>query len=185
MSYRKLIWMVCLAVILTGAWDARADNGPSQTPAETQPPATTSQTASDSTATVPSVSQEILPTLSRIGISLLVIIVVIYGSVFLLKKLSGQRLGGGARGKTVKIIEQTYIAPKKSVCLLKMADRAILIGITDTNINLLTECNWDELPEMQKQQLQRSEQGFTQALTDAAGKLFRSRSGRGGSNETV
>ncbi|MEZ5359883.1 MAG: flagellar biosynthetic protein FliO [Candidatus Zixiibacteriota bacterium] len=187
MSYKKLIWMVCLAVILTGAWDARADSGQDLTPAESQPSATATNDfeADAEPVGVPSVSEEILPSLSRIGFSLLIIIAIIYGTVFLLKRLSGQRMGGGARGKTVTVIEQTYIAPKKSVCLLKMADRAVLVGITDTNINLLTECHWDDLPELQKQQIQRSEQGFTQVLTEAAGKLFRSKSAGGGSNETL
>lgn len=184
MSYKKLIWMVCLAVILTGAWDARAETGQNRTPAETQTPVVSPE-ADTTAAAVPSVTGDILPMLSRIGVSLLIIIVIIYGTVFLLKKLSGHRIGGGVRIKSVTVIEQTYIAPKKSVCLLKIADRAVLVGITDTNISMLTECNWDELPIEQKSQMQRPEQGFTQVLSDAAGKLFRNKGSRGGQNESL
>ncbi len=182
MFIKKLIWMVCLTVILSGAWDARAETGQNQTPAE-PPPATASQNTTETDATVPSVTEEILPTLSRIGVSLLVIVVIIYATVFLLKKLSGNKIGGAGKNKTVTVIEQTYIAPKKSVCLLKIADRAVLVGITDTNINMLTECEWEDLPENQREQAEKSNQGFTQALTDAAGKLFKGSTQKEGSDE--
>ncbi|MEE9442135.1 MAG: flagellar biosynthetic protein FliO [candidate division Zixibacteria bacterium] len=134
---------------------------------------------------VPSITSEVLPSLSRIGIALAVIVAIIYLTVFLLRKLSGNGLGRAARGKTVQVVEHTYLAPKKSVCLLKMADRAILVGITEANINLLTECEWDELPEENRQMITKSSKGFQNALTEAAGKLFKNRAVKGGGNETT
>jgi flagellar biosynthetic protein FliO len=104
--------------------------------------------------------------------------VIIYAAVFLLRRLSGSRLSGG-RGKTIQVIEQTYLAPKKSVCLLKLADRAVLIGITDTSINMLTELEWDSLPPEVVKKLTQPPTGFPGFLNEAAGKLFRGRSTKG------
>lgn len=129
-----------------------------------------------------SLIQESMPSLARILAALLVIIVVIYLGVFLLRRMSGNRLGSG-RGKTIQVIEQTYLAPKKSVCLLKLADRAVLIGITDAAITLLTELEWDSLPPEVVKKLAESPAGFSGFLNDAAGKLFGGRSGKGAGRE--
>ena len=158
-------------------------------PAMAEPEAASSAAAADSLnapgreaseTAVPAVTYDLLPSLAKIGLSLVIIVVVIYLSVFGLKKLSGSRLGGANRGKTVQIIEHTYLAPKKSVCLLKMADRAVLIGITEANINLLTECDWEEIPEETRQSLRKVSNGFPGLLGEAAGKLFKIKTRRGG-----
>ena len=181
MSIKKFIWVICLAVILTGAWDASADVGqaaPDSLAAavgETQ-----AQSTQQAEIQVPSVTDDILPSLSRIGISLLVIIVIIYGTVFLLKKLSGNKVSGGGRGRAIQVIEQTYVGPKKSVCLLRMADRAVLIGITDSQINMLTECEWEALPADSRESIQKSQAGFSSLLSDAATKLFKTKGGTHG-----
>ncbi len=125
-----------------------------------------------------SLIQDSVPSLARIVVALLVIVVIIYAAVFLLRRLSGSRLSGG-RGKTIQVIEQTYLAPKKSVCLLKLADRAVLIGITDTSINMLTELEWDSLPPEVVKKLTQPPTGFPGFLNEAAGKLFRGRSTKG------
>lgn len=125
-----------------------------------------------------SLIQDSVPSLARIVVALLVIVVIIYATVFLLRRLSGNRASGG-RGKTIQVIEQTYLAPKKSVCLLKLADRAVLIGITDASINMLTELEWDSLPPDVVKKLSQPPVGFPGFLNEAAGKLFRGRSTKG------
>jgi len=141
----------------------------------------TTAAAADSAAsmTIPSVTETVLPSLTRIVFSLLIIVAIIYASVFLLKKLSGNRLGSGTRGKTIRVIEQTYLAPKKSVCLLKLADRAVLIGITDNTINMLTEISLDDLPEDITEAVTKQNLNFQGFLNNATGKLFGGRSKRG------
>lgn len=129
-----------------------------------------------------SLIQESVPSLARILAALLIIIIVIYVGVFLLRRMSGNRLGSG-RGRTIQVIEQTYLAPKKSVCLLKLADRAVLIGVTDASITMLTELEWDSLPPDLVKKLAESPAGFSGFLNDAAGKLFGGRSPKGGGRE--
>ncbi len=128
---------------------------------------------------IPALTESVVPSLTRIALTLCVVVAIIYLTVFLLKKLSGSRAGGTGRGKTVQVIEQTYLAPKKSVCLLKLADRAVLVGITDTSINLLTEFDWDSLPGDIIERAGRTQAGFPGILNEAAGKLFGGRKDRG------
>ncbi len=132
--------------------------------------------AADSTA--PSVTEMVMPSIGRIVLSLGIIILVIYATVFLLRKLSGGKVSGG-RGRTIQVIEQTYLAPKKSVCLVKMADRAVLIGVTDTTISLLTELDWDALPPETAPKANSPQAGFQGILTESLGKLFTGKGRRG------
>ena len=132
--------------------------------------------AADSAA--PSVTEMVMPSIGRIVLSLGIIILVIYATVFLLRKLSGGKVSGG-RGKTIQVIEQTYLAPKKSVCLVKMADRAVLIGVTDTTISLLTELDWDALPHETASKANPPQAGFQGVLAESLGKLFTGKGRRG------
>ncbi len=120
-----------------------------------------------------SVTESVLPSLMRIFITLILVVAFIYGTVFILKKLAGNRVAGS--GKTIQVIEHTYLAPKKSVCLLKMADRAVLVGITDTTINTLTEMDWESLPAEIGQRLQTQPKNFPGLLGNAAAKFFGSK----------
>lgn len=177
MRGKYIIWpvllMMCLALMPVGRADDEAGN-------QTVPSTTMSQESETDKepAEIPSLTESVLPSLTRIAISLVVIIGIIYLTVFLLRKLSGNRLGG-SKGTAIQIIEQTYLAPKKSVCLLKLADRAVLVGITDTSINLLTELDWDSLPQEAIGKSRSLQKGFPGFLNEAAGRLFGGRRGKG------
>jgi|GEM_PF-3137859 len=127
--------------------------------------------AETSQVSVPSVTGTVLPSLSRVIISLLVIVTLIYLSVFLMRRLSGGRIHSG-REKTVQVLEQTYIAPKKSVCLLKLADRLVLIGVSDAGISLLTEIDYGSLPSECLKKNSAAPEGFSGFLNGAIGKLL-------------
>lgn len=120
---------------------------------------------------VPNVSDSVLPSLTRLGMALLVIIVIIYLAVFLMRKLSGGRLGGG-KNRTIQIVEQAYLAPKKSVCLIKLADRLVLVGVTDSSISMLTEFDAESMPPDYLSRLKENPGGFQSILGDVTGKLF-------------
>ena len=128
---------------------------------------------------MPLLTDSVLPSLTKIGLSLLLVIVVIYGTVFLMRKLSGNRLAGAGSKKSVQLIEQTYLAPKKSICLVKLADRAVLLGMTDTQINFLTEIEWDAMPQEVHKKVEAQAIGFQSILNDAAGKIFGSKKKKG------
>lgn len=181
MYFKYLIWLGGLLVLF--CVPIIADNDISTDTVQTQQ--TAAQKPEPEEVQVPSITGEVLPSLSRIGIALAVIVAIIYLTVFLLRKISGNGLGRASRGKTVQVVEHTFLAPKKSVCLLKMADRAVLVGITEANISLLTECEWEELPEENRKITVKSSKGFQNILTEAAGKLFKPGTTKGGGNDVT
>jgi flagellar biosynthetic protein FliO len=171
-----------LGLVLVGLFWASAAAGPTDSAAVNRPVPLTAALDTVTDVGTSSLIQESVPSLARILAALMVIIIVIYVGVFLLRRMSGNRLGAG-RGKTIQVIEQTYLAPKKSVCLLKLADRAVLIGITDASITMLTELEWESLPPDVVKKLAESPAGFSGFLNDAAGKLFGGRSSKGAGRE--
>jgi len=174
MHTRKVWWAVAFVALMMGAAAASAQDVADMTP----PPAAGTDTTAASQHFTPSLTGTVLPSLTRIAVSLGVIVFIIYLTVFVLKKMSGGRIGG-KKGTTIQIIEQTYLAPKKSVCLLKLADRAVLLGITEGGITLLTEMDWETLPPDVAAKVSTGQAGFSGFLNDAAAKLFGGKPGKG------
>ncbi|MEK6578863.1 MAG: flagellar biosynthetic protein FliO, partial [Bdellovibrionota bacterium] len=44
----------------------------------------------------------------------------------------------GAQGKMIEVISSHYLGPKKSICVVKIAGRMMVLGITDESINLIS-----------------------------------------------
>jgi len=80
-----------------------------------------------------------MPSLIKLVSALIVVIICIYLGIFLLKKLMGKKYSGNSRKNFLEVLETTYIAPKKSVTLLRVADKAVLIGMSESHIAVLTE----------------------------------------------
>lgn len=167
---------VLLAVLFCAAQAALAGD-----PAVGAVPASPPTTDTLSAAATPGLGDSVLPSLTRLGLSLLAIVAIIYATVFLMRKLSGNKIG---RGRTIQIVEQTFIAPKKSVCLLKLGDRVVLVGITDSNINMLTELDCDTMPPEYLNKIKERPAGFQGFLGDAAGRLFGNKKS-GGANDAT
>ena len=60
--------------------------------------------------------------------------------------MSGRRAGAYTPG-AVEILGMTYIAPRKSVAIIKVLNRAYIVGITDSGINKLGEIPLSEALE--------------------------------------
>jgi flagellar protein FliO/FliZ len=180
---KKSFWPLLLALMLAlGAVVSAQDEVATQP--ESSPLTNQIGETENEAGEMPSLTESVLPSLTRIAISLIIIVAIIYATIFLLKKLSGNRIGG-RKGKAIEVVEQTYLAPKKSVCLLKLADRAVLVGITEQNINMLTEFNWEDLPEQTVEKGKRLQTGFPGLLNEAAGKLFGGRANKGAEREST
>jgi len=168
--------LLLAAIVLTAPTIMAGDPVTGTTPVS--PPKTDTLSA---TTPALGLTDSVLPSLTRLGLSLLAIVAIIYATVFLMKKLSGNKIG---RGRTIQIIEQTYLAPKKSVCLLKLADRVVLVGITENNISLLTELDCESMPAEYLNKINERPAGFQGFLNDATGKLF-GRKRNGGTSDAT
>jgi len=102
--------------------------------------------------------------------ALLLIMLMIYGVVWLLRYLMNKKNIGSIAASSIRVISTTYIAPKKSVTLLQVYDKAVLIGITENSMDALIEleedAGWKELIS-EAQETVHSESSFAQKLSKA------------------
>ena len=80
--------------------------------------------------------------------ALVVVIVCIYLSVALLKKAMGKKLSANKTSNSLEVLETTYLAPRKSLSLVRVAEKSVLLGVTDNNISVLTELDAEETVEL-------------------------------------
>jgi flagellar biosynthetic protein FliO len=69
---------------------------------------------------------------------LILAVAVIAGIMFLIKKISTQRM----ESKTsvdLKVISKITLQPKNHLFVVKVADKTLVLGVTDNTINILTE----------------------------------------------
>ena len=79
--------------------------------------------------------------------SLSVVVVLIIGFVWFMRKFVYNRSGSNISNGLVKVISTTFIAPKKSIHLVKIMDRILVIGITENQMQALAEFKEEEIPD--------------------------------------
>lgn len=125
---------VVLVIALLGVVTIRVDSGEAQrlsTPTTAQTDAATLEQMTSSPSP--------LPSLIKIGAALTVVVICIYVGLWLLKKFMGRKYSGGGQGGHLEVIESMYVAPKTTVSLIRVGERTVLVGVTETGVNMLTE----------------------------------------------
>ena len=73
---------------------------------------------------------------------LLIICLMLYGLLVFVKKYSFKR--GGKALLDIKVINNQMIMPKKFLSVVKVKDKLLILGVSETNITLLKEIDADE-----------------------------------------
>jgi flagellar protein FliO/FliZ len=76
---------------------------------------------------------------TRVISTLLIVIALIIATVYVLKKKYGVRTNLGRSRKLIQIVDHTPMGVKKSVFLVKVPGKHLLLGVTNDNIGLLAE----------------------------------------------
>ena len=112
----------------------------------------------------------------RMLLFLCLIIGLIYISLYLLKKYVYRTVSDKSDG-IFQILESTSIAPKKSLVLVKVLNRLLVLGISESQINTLTEFEEtavsDQLTKIQATNLARSGVNFQTQLGNFLRKVKR------------
>jgi len=110
----------------------------------------TSSTANTTTATTvgeTSLEKNIvgtaMPSMIRMICALIVVICCIYAGIFLLKRSMGKKYAGGGTN-ILEVLETASVAPKKTISLVKVLDKSVLIGVTENGISMLTELDQEQ-----------------------------------------
>ena len=76
---------------------------------------------------------------TRVISTLLVVIALIITTVYVLKKKYGVRANIGGKRRLIQVVDHTPMGVKKSVTLVKVPGKHLLLGLTNDRIELITE----------------------------------------------
>lgn len=77
----------------------------------------------------------------RTFLCLVVVVGMIFLMIFILRKFLYKDKRAG--DDYLKVLGSTFLGPKKSVCLVKVMDRILVLGVTESSITLLSEIGGD------------------------------------------
>ncbi len=98
------------------------------------------QTVADSTATMPRPEPIHMGwLLAKATLTLLLIIGLIFATVYLLRKYVYRGYSGSGSAEGLRILSQIQIQPKKFIALLQVYNRLLIVGISDASMHTLTE----------------------------------------------
>lgn len=99
----------------------------------------------DSTIVAASALPDATGLVVRMVLSLGIVLMLIWGAVYVLQRLSGKNGQlGGSNASHIRVLDRTYLAPKKAVYVLQIGSRTLAVGVTDTQISPLAELDPEE-----------------------------------------
>lgn len=121
------------------------------------------QTVADSSAAMPHAQSINMGwVLAKAILSLLLIIGLIFLSVYLLRKYVYRGYQSGSASEGMRILSQIQIQPKKFVALMQVYNRVLVVGITDAAMHTLTEFNDEESVRTILSQVEHAPDKWTQ-----------------------
>jgi flagellar biosynthetic protein FliO len=101
-------------------------------------------------------------TLKVVG-TVVLLIVVLYAGMYVMRVLSGRTGKGGFDSGAISVLHKSHIAPKKAIYVIRIGDRAMVVGVTDSQINHLADLSQEELSSLKTTERPRG-QSFKQQL---------------------
>lgn len=95
-------------------------------------------------------------------LALAVVVGLVWVMTWVLKKMTSRQALGST--SDVRIVSATPIGPKKSIYLVDVADRRLVLGVTDQQISCLTEMEVPDDAEAAVQTMSPEHRGFRQML---------------------
>lgn len=95
--------------------------------------------------------------LLKAGSSLVLVIGLMALSAYTAKRYLGPRFGVGKSGPLIQVLSRTYIGPKKEIALIGIGEAVLVVGITTTQISLLTSLDGASLPKFLSEKIKRAD----------------------------
>jgi len=90
--------------------------------------------------------ESLWPSLAQLAGALVFVLALIWGTTWLARRLMKGRFGGGAEDH-MRVLERLHLAPKKSVEIVAVGKRVLVLGVTENQIGLLTELESGDLSQ--------------------------------------
>jgi flagellar biosynthetic protein FliO len=105
----------------------------------------------------------------RLVLTLAFVIAIILGTVWVLRRLMAKRWPGKLKDRPIRVLDRIQLAPKRSLDVVAVGDRIIVLGVTENGINLLTELSPEEKHKFQP--ATAGQHGFHEALSEAKDRM--------------
>lgn len=116
---------------------------------------------------IPNVSDDLWPVMIKLAVAVVVIVAMIYVTMLLLRKISLGRGGLMGTKSSLELLERSYFAPKKFVCLMRVGKKVLLIGVSDNAINLVADVSDQTFPALEKRKAKEKITGFKEHFQHA------------------
>ena len=103
--------------------------------------------------------------------SLLAVLALIAGGVFLLKKLTPYKGMTSNTERSISILSRASLGQRRSICLVKIADEILVLGLTNTNISVLSRLDADEYYSRNEKDLSETASGQKQSFRRVLEKM--------------
>jgi flagellar biosynthetic protein FliO len=169
-----LIVILALLLVFTGLVISRIGS----VSAGSDDPATVSKVASEQSETDAQAGkavyeESIVFSLVKLLGALVIVVAGIYGFLYVLRRMMGQKISRNRRDSLIEVLETAYVAQKRTVSLVRFHDRAVLIGVGESGINALAELSAEETAKiMADYSAEKSAPGFKGVLRDAKSKMM-------------
>ncbi len=80
--------------------------------------------------------------------ALAVVVICVYVGLYLLKRLTGKRSGAALKNDVLEVLQTTHLGPRKTISLVKVGNRSVLVGVTEQQISTITELDSQETEEI-------------------------------------
>ena len=128
--------------------------------------------------------ESLLPSFGKVGLILGIVIVAIYLTLTVLKKMMGCKVSAGNAGSALELVETCYLSPKKSLSFVRIGNKSALLSVTETSISSVMELDKDETSEaLSMIKKETTGVSFTESLSKATRKIVDLRAKRNSSGE--
>ena len=112
--------------------------------------------------------------LAILMIKLLFALVVVFGLMFLLVKVSNNKISKINHGKYIKVLERTNLSKDNSIILLKVGKKGYIIGSSSKGIEKLEEISEEEIAlidENKEKQKEEINQQYEEIIKNLSSKF--------------
>jgi len=82
--------------------------------------------------------------MARMLTALAVVAAVCGGMWYAARKVSAHRSRPGQPSRTLRLVDRIALAPRKSLCVVRVAGSLLVLGVAENGINLIMECPDDD-----------------------------------------
>jgi flagellar protein FliO/FliZ len=89
---------------------------------------------------------DLMPSVWRLAGSLVLVLGLVWVTMWIARRVLKGRFPAG-RVADIRVLDRVHLAPRRSIELVAVKDRILVLGVTDHSISMLTELTQEEYPE--------------------------------------